>query len=127
MGLVSAVGLITLLGPVRVDVLVAFLVWIVLPQFFSISSLDLFVFHIPNSLLIRNIINGVDTEKLTETCTVDYLILNLLAAKSIFCFGDLSKSKEVRTTEYVLLGTFSSFMISILIGFGVILLLINVP
>ena len=47
----------------------------------------------------------------------------LLAAKSIFRFGDLSKSKEVRTTEYVLLGTFSSFTISILIGFGVILLL----
>ena len=47
----------------------------------------------------------------------------LLAAKSIFRFGDLNKPKEVCTTEYVLLGTFSSFTISILIGFGVILLL----
>ena len=43
----------------------------------------------------------------------------LLAAKSIFRFGDLNKSKDVRTTEYVLLGTFMSFAISILIGFGV--------
>lgn len=43
----------------------------------------------------------------------------LLAAKSIFRFGDLNKSKDVRTTEYVLLGTFMSFAISIIIGFGV--------
>lgn len=43
----------------------------------------------------------------------------LLAAKSIFRFGDLNKAKDVRTTEYVLLGTFMSFAISILIGFAV--------
>lgn len=43
----------------------------------------------------------------------------LLAAKSVFRFGDLNRAKDVRTTEYVLLGTFLSFAISILIGFGV--------
>lgn len=40
----------------------------------------------------------------------------LLAAKSIFRFGELSKSKEIKTTEYVLIGTFASFTIAILIG-----------
>lgn len=40
----------------------------------------------------------------------------LLAAKSIFRFGELSKTKEIKTTEYVLIGTFASFTISVLIG-----------
>ena len=41
----------------------------------------------------------------------------LLAAKSIFRFGDLTRSKEKQQTEYVLLGTFLSFTIGIIIGF----------
>lgn len=40
----------------------------------------------------------------------------LLAAKSIFRFGELSKSKEIKTTEYVLIGTLASFTIAILTG-----------
>lgn len=44
----------------------------------------------------------------------------LLAAKSIFRFGELSKAQEIKTTEYVLIGTFASFTIAILIGFGVL-------
>ena len=40
----------------------------------------------------------------------------LLAAKSIFRFGELSKASEIRTTEYVLIGTLASFTIAILIG-----------
>ena len=40
----------------------------------------------------------------------------LLAAKSIFRFGELSKSKEIKTTEYVLIGTLASFTIAIIIG-----------
>jgi hypothetical protein len=40
----------------------------------------------------------------------------LLAAKSVFRFGELNKAKEIRTTEYVLIGTFSSFTIAILTG-----------
>lgn len=40
----------------------------------------------------------------------------LLAAKSIFRFGELSKSKEIKTTEYVLIGTLASFTVAILIG-----------
>lgn len=40
----------------------------------------------------------------------------LLAAKSVFRFGELSKAKEIRTTEYVLIGTLASFSIAILTG-----------
>lgn len=42
----------------------------------------------------------------------------LLAAKSIFRFGELRRSKDVKVTEYVLIGTFLSFTVAILIGFG---------
>lgn len=42
----------------------------------------------------------------------------LLAAKSIFRFGELNKSKDLKITEYVLIGTFVSFTIAILIGFA---------
>lgn len=40
----------------------------------------------------------------------------LLAAKSIFRFGELTKAKEVKITEYVMIGTLPSFAIAILIG-----------
>jgi hypothetical protein len=43
----------------------------------------------------------------------------LLAAKSIFRFGELNNSKEMKLTEYVLIGTFASFALAILIGLGV--------
>lgn len=43
----------------------------------------------------------------------------LLAAKSVFRFGELNKAKDIKITEYVLIGTFASFTIAILIGFGV--------
>ncbi|MDE6513610.1 MAG: DUF3307 domain-containing protein, partial [Muribaculaceae bacterium] len=42
----------------------------------------------------------------------------LLAAKSIFRFGELRRSKDVKVTEYVLIGTLLSFAAAILIGFG---------
>jgi hypothetical protein len=37
----------------------------------------------------------------------------LLAAKSIFRFGDLSNAKDRKLTEYVLVGTLMSFAIAI--------------
>ncbi len=40
----------------------------------------------------------------------------LLAAKSIFRFGDLKQNKEIRLTEYILIGTLISFGIAILVG-----------
>jgi len=43
----------------------------------------------------------------------------LLAAKSVFRFGELNKAKEIRTTEYVLIGTLASFTIAIFTGIAV--------
>ena len=40
----------------------------------------------------------------------------LLAAKSIFRFGDLKESKDRKLTEYILIGTLASFGIAILTG-----------
>ena len=40
----------------------------------------------------------------------------LLAAKSIFRFGDLTNSKDKKLTEYILLGTLLSFILAIGIG-----------
>ena len=42
----------------------------------------------------------------------------LLAAKSVFRFGDLNKAKEIKITEYVLLGTLASFTIALLVAFA---------
>lgn len=47
----------------------------------------------------------------------------LLAAKSIFRFGDLNKAKEIKITEYVLLGTLASFSIALLVGFAINILI----
>jgi len=40
----------------------------------------------------------------------------LLAAKSVFRFGDLRKAKDRKLTEYILIGTLLSFGISITVG-----------
>jgi len=40
----------------------------------------------------------------------------LIAAKSVFRFGDLSKASEIKLTEYILLGTLLSFGLAILTG-----------
>ncbi|RZJ35487.1 MAG: DUF3307 domain-containing protein [Flavobacterium sp.] len=55
----------------------------------------------------------------------------LLAAKSIFRFGDLTQGKDRRLTEYVLIGTLLSFgfavMTGILYQYAEILLQLNLP
>lgn len=48
----------------------------------------------------------------------------LLAAKSIFRFGDLKDSKDRKLTEYILIGTLLSFAVAIAIG-QLVLLLVN--
>jgi len=40
----------------------------------------------------------------------------LLAAKSVFRFGDLTKNKEKKLTEYVMLGTLTSVAVTIIVG-----------
>ncbi|RFC55237.1 DUF3307 domain-containing protein [Brumimicrobium aurantiacum] len=42
----------------------------------------------------------------------------LLAAKSVFRFGDLSNAKDRKLTEYILIGTLFSFGLAMLIGLG---------
>lgn len=49
----------------------------------------------------------------------------LLAAKSIFRFGDLKESKDRKLTEYILIGTLLSFGIAILAGIIVLKVLKN--
>lgn len=44
----------------------------------------------------------------------------LLAAKSVFRFGDLSRSEDRKLTEYILIGTLLSFLIAILTGLAMI-------
>lgn len=50
----------------------------------------------------------------------------LLAAKSVFRFGDLRKSKDRKLTEYILIGTLISFGISILTGLAVLWIVENI-
>ena len=40
----------------------------------------------------------------------------LLAAKSVFRFDDLNKANNIQVTEYVLIGTLTSFAIAIMTG-----------
>lgn len=40
----------------------------------------------------------------------------MLAAKSVFRFGDLKEAKDMKLTEYVLIGTFLSFGLAIITG-----------
>jgi len=42
----------------------------------------------------------------------------LIAAKSVFRFGDLSRAKDRKLTEYILIGTLLSFGLAIIIGLG---------
>ena len=42
----------------------------------------------------------------------------LIAAKSVFRFGDLSRAKDRKLTEYILIGTLLSFGLAIAIGIG---------
>ncbi len=44
----------------------------------------------------------------------------LLAAKSVFRFGDLTRAKNRKLTEYILIGTLLSFLIAIAAGFATV-------
>jgi nitrate reductase NapE component len=93
----------------------------------------------PTSILIKNIISIWTPENKTsddslsnagnyigilERLFVFYFVVTtnfeaigfLLAAKSIFRFGDLKEAKDRKLTEYVLIGTLLSFGIALLTG-----------
>ncbi len=108
------------------------------PQFWPILTALLFL-TVPASITIKNLIsiwtpNTNDTKQDLENAGTYIGILErlfiflfiligqfsaigfLLAAKSIFRFGDLTKSKDRKLTEYVLIGTLLSFGIAIVTG-----------
>ncbi|WDT84517.1 DUF3307 domain-containing protein [Alteromonas sp. 009811495] len=71
---------------------------------------------------------------LERTLMLTFVLLNqfaaigfLIAAKSIFRFGDLTKHQDRKLTEYVLLGTFSSVVITLIIGLACAYLLGEFP
>ena len=43
----------------------------------------------------------------------------LVAAKSIFRFGELKESENRKQAEYIIIGTFTSFLLAILVSLGV--------
>ncbi len=111
-----------------------------IPQFWPILTAVLFL-TIPASITIKNLISiwtpiTNDTKEDLENAGMYIGILErlfiflfiligqfsaigfLLAAKSIFRFGDLTKSKDRKLTEYVLIGTLLSFGIAIVTGLG---------
>lgn len=51
----------------------------------------------------------------------------LIAAKSVFRFGELQNAKETKLTEYVLLGTLASFACTMLIGLAASSMLGRLP
>ena len=44
----------------------------------------------------------------------------LVATKTIFRFGDLTNSKDMKLTEYMMLGTLLSYAIALLVGWNVL-------
>jgi len=93
----------------------------------------------PTSIIIKNIISIWTPENKTKDKSLQnagnyigilerlfifcFILTNhfeaigfLLAAKSIFRFGDLKEAKDRKLTEYVLIGTLLSFGIALLIG-----------
>ncbi|WP_295116910.1 DUF3307 domain-containing protein [uncultured Chitinophaga sp.] len=86
-----------------------------------------------NSLNVAHSTSKTDTESLKNAgqligmlerlLVLAFILLNkwegvgfLLAAKSVFRFGDLKEAKDMKLTEYILIGTLLSFGIAVAIG-----------
>ena len=92
-----------------------------------------------SSIIMKTIISKWDLKEYTEEASLKdagayigilerlfvfmFIITNhwegvgfLIAAKSVFRFGDLSKAKDRKLTEYILIGTLLSFGLAILFG-----------
>jgi hypothetical protein len=105
--------------------------WIVFTGFILLTK--------PTSIIIKNIISIWTPESKTDDDSLQnagnyigilerlfvfcFILMGhfdaigfLLAAKSIFRFGDLKEAKDRKLTEYVLIGTLLSFGIALLIG-----------
>jgi hypothetical protein len=94
-----------------------------------------------SSIIMKTIISKWDLKEYTEEASLKdagayigilerlfvfmFIITNhwegvgfLIAAKSVFRFGDLSKAKDRKLTEYILIGTLISFGLAIVFGIG---------
>ena len=91
----------------------------------------------PTAVFIQNFFSGLDGSKdkkslplggmyigyLERILIVSFILSGwmegigyLLAAKSVFRFGELRNNKELMHTEYILLGTFLSFTVAVVVG-----------
>ncbi|WP_298533312.1 DUF3307 domain-containing protein [uncultured Algibacter sp.] len=94
-----------------------------------------------SSIIMKTLISKWDLKEYTEEASLEnagayigmlerlfvfaFIITNhwegvgfLIAAKSVFRFGDLSKAKDRKLTEYILIGTLLSFGLAITFGLG---------
>lgn len=94
-----------------------------------------------SSIIMKTLISKWDLKEYTEEASLEhagayigmlerlfvfaFIITNhwegvgfLIAAKSVFRFGDLSKAKDRKLTEYILIGTLLSFGLAIIFGLG---------
>ena len=77
---------------------------------------------------------GQNIGYLERVLVLTFILLNqfaaigfLLAAKSVFRFGDLRQSEDKKLTEYVMLGTLTSFALTIAVGLLVSSLATQLP
>ncbi|MDE6408660.1 MAG: DUF3307 domain-containing protein [Muribaculaceae bacterium] len=108
--------------------------WVILTSYIAVLSptsilIKLFIEHegwIPNGATLQGLPNaGKWIGFLERILIITFIFTNnvggigfLLAAKSIFRFGELNHARDLKLTEYVLIGTLVSFTIAIVIGFG---------
>jgi len=103
-------------------VLVVFASPIMLRVFFTKWTSEVDFAHKPQTSLVdAGMLIGI-MERLLIVLFIQVGFLSgigfLLAAKSIFRFGDLTNAKDTKFTEYILVGTLASFVIGVVIGFG---------
>lgn len=110
------------------------------PQFLLLIT-SLLGITIVSSIIMKTLISKWDLKEFTEEASLEkagayigmlerlfvfaFIITQhwegigfLIAAKSVFRFGDLSKAKDRKLTEYILIGTLLSFGLAILFGIG---------
>ncbi|MDE5791800.1 MAG: DUF3307 domain-containing protein [Muribaculaceae bacterium] len=108
--------------------------WVIITSYIAVLSptsilIKLFIEHegwIPNEATLQGLPNaGKWIGFLERILIITFILTNnvggigfLLAAKSIFRFGELNHARDLKLTEYVLIGTLVSFTIAIVIGFG---------
>lgn len=109
---IYALGYITLLKPTSILISMFFKQWDIHYENKSLPKAGRWIGYFERILVMTFILLG------------SYEAIGfLMAAKSIFRFGDLKDNKEIKMTEYVLVGTLMSFTIAVIIALGTNLLI----